>query len=82
MDIAELEALWSTITAMLRKGVKDGRIVTVERSELDIPHSQRIKRGEATYAYKRGHCLRCGTEIQHLSIQNRTSYHCPTCQPG
>ena len=82
LDIAELEALWVTITAMLRKGVKDGRIVTVERSELDIPNGVRIKRGEATYAYKRDHCLRCGTEIQLLAIQNRTSYHCPTCQPG
>ncbi len=82
LDIAELEALWVTITAMLRKGVKDGRIVTVERSELDIPNGVRIKRGEATYAYKRDHCLRCGTEIQLLTIQNRTSYHCPTCQPG
>lgn len=82
MDVAELEALWSTITAMLRKGVKDGRIVTVERSELDIPQGKRIKRGEATYAYKRRHCLRCDTEIQHLNIQNRTSYHCPICQPG
>jgi DNA-formamidopyrimidine glycosylase len=81
LDIAELEALWVTITAMLRKGVKDGRIVTVERSELDIPNGVRIKRGDATYAYKRHHCLRCGTKIELLTIQNRTSYHCPTCQP-
>lgn len=80
-DDVELDALWITITAMLRQGVKDGRIVTVSRSELDIPKGGRIKRGEATYAYKRDHCLRCGTEIELLDIQNRTSYHCPTCQP-
>jgi endonuclease-8 len=81
MDVAELEALWATITGMLRQGVKDGRILTVSRDESGVPRSKRIPRSEATYAYKRDNCLRCGTEIQHLDIQNRTSYHCPTCQP-
>lgn len=81
LDVAELEALWATITGMLRQGVKDGRILTVSREESGVPRGTRIPRGEATYAYKRDTCLRCGTEIQHLDIQNRTSYHCPTCQP-
>jgi endonuclease-8 len=81
MDVAELEALWETITGMLRQGVKDGRILTVSRDESGVPRSKRVPRSEATYAYKRDNCLRCGTEIQHLDIQNRTSYHCPTCQP-
>ncbi len=81
-DDADLDALWATISGMLRQGVKDGRIVTVSRDELDLaPGPKRIKRGEATYAYKRQHCLRCGSEIQLLDIQHRTSYHCPTCQP-
>ena len=80
-DKAELDALWVTITGMLRQGVKDGRIITVSRSELDLPKGARIRRGEATYAYKRDHCLRCGTEIELIDIANRTSYHCPTCQP-
>ena len=78
---AELEALWATITGMLRQGVKDGRILTVPRHESGVPRGKRIPRDEATFAYKRDTCLRCGTEIQHLGIQNRTSYHCPTCQP-
>ena len=82
LEQVELDALWNTITAMLRKGVKDGRILTVERSELDLPRGARIKRREATYAYKREHCLRCGSEIQRIDIANRTSYHCPTCQPS
>ena len=81
LDVAELELLWTTITSMLRQGVKDGRIVTVRREELGISRGQRIPRDEATYAYKRDNCLRCGSEIQRLDIQNRTSYHCPTCQP-
>lgn len=81
LDPAELEALWATITGMLRQGVKDGRILTVPRDESGVPRGKRIPRAEATYAYKRDHCLRCGSEIEHLDIQNRTSYHCPICQP-
>ncbi len=81
LDRAELEALWATITGMLRQGVKDGRILTVSRDESGVPRGRRIPRSEATYVYKRDTCLRCGSEIQHLDIQNRTSYHCPICQP-
>lgn len=81
MDESELRALWDTIVGMLRQGVKDGRIVTVSRDDLGLSRGQRIPRREATYAYKRDTCLRCGTPIERLDIQNRTSYHCPTCQP-
>jgi endonuclease-8 len=80
-DRAELEALWATAQGMLRQGVKDGRIVTVSRDDLGIPPGVRVKRGEATYAYKRDRCLLCGDEIQRIQIANRTSYHCPTHQP-
>lgn len=81
LDEAEAIALWNTIQGMLRQGVRDGRILTVSREESGVPPGKRIPRSEATYAYKRDNCLRCGTEIQLLDIQNRTSYHCPTCQP-
>ncbi|WP_420450341.1 Fpg/Nei family DNA glycosylase [Ilumatobacter sp.] len=80
-DPAELEALWATISGMLRQGVKDGRIVTVGRDESGVARNRRIPRSEATYVYKRERCLRCGSEIVRLDIANRTSYHCPLCQP-
>jgi endonuclease VIII len=80
-DTVELEALWATISGMLRQGVKDGRIVTVPRDESGIARNRRIPRSAATYAYKRDTCLRCGTPIARLAIANRTSYHCPICQP-
>ncbi|MGD9702597.1 MAG: Fpg/Nei family DNA glycosylase [Acidimicrobiia bacterium] len=81
---AELEALWTTIVAMLRKGVKDGRIVTVARAELPtrLPRGQRPRRGEATYVYHRDRCLRCGTPIQTIALAGRACYFCPTCQPA
>ncbi|MCB1001063.1 MAG: Fpg/Nei family DNA glycosylase [Acidimicrobiales bacterium] len=81
LDQAEGEALWSTVVAMLRQGVKDNRIVTVDRRELDLPRGRRIRRGEATYAYKRDRCLRCGTPIQAVELAGRPCYFCPTCQP-
>jgi formamidopyrimidine-DNA glycosylase len=77
----ELDALWSIVQGMLRQGVKDGRIVTVDRAELGLAPNARIPRSEATYAYKRARCLRCGDLIQRITIANRTCYFCPTDQP-
>ena len=79
-DVAELEALWTVIAAMLRQGVKDNRIITVDRRELDLPKG-RIRRGEATYVYHRDRCLRCSTPIQTVELGGRPCYYCPTCQP-
>jgi endonuclease VIII len=81
-DPTELLALWATIQGMLRQGVKDGRIVTVSRADLGIASNQRIRRGEATYAYKRDRCLLCGDAIARIEIANRTCYFCPTHQPS
>ncbi len=80
-DRAELEEVWETTVRMLRAGVKSGRIVTVDRAELDLPKGARIPRREATYVYKRDRCLRCGTPIQTIDVANRTCYYCPTHQP-
>jgi len=80
-DQVELEALWGTITAMLKQGVKDNRIITVDRRELDLPKGKRLRRGDATYAYHRDRCLRCSTPIQTVELAGRPCYFCPTCQP-
>ena len=77
----ELQALWNTVVAMLRQGVKDNRIITVDRAELGIPRSGRVRRGEATYVYHRDRCLRCATPIQTVELGGRPCYFCPTCQP-
>jgi endonuclease-8 len=80
LDPAEAGALWDTVGAMLRQGVKDNRIVTVSREELGKPRS-RVTRAEATYAYKQSTCRRCGSTIERFELANRTAYACPTCQP-
>ena len=80
-DRADLEALWETVVVMLRKGVKDNRIVTVDRREVDLPKGRRLRRGEATYVYHRDRCLRCDTVVQTVQLAGRPCYFCPTCQP-
>jgi endonuclease VIII len=77
----EILALWSTLQAMLRRGVREGRIVTVSREDVGLPRGRRVPRHEATYAYKRDRCLRCGDEIRRIEIAHRTCYYCPTDQP-
>lgn len=80
-DQEELAALWTTIRTMLRQGVRDNRIITVDRRELDLPTGRRLRRGEATYVYKRDRCLRCGTAVTSVVLAGRPCYFCPTCQP-
>ena len=78
----ELIALWATITSMLRKGVKENRIVTIDRREFHVPKGGRPRRGETTYVYHRDRCLRCDTPVQTVALAGRPCYFCPTCQPA
>ncbi len=76
----ELHGVWTTIRGMLRKGVRDNRIVTIDRRLL--PRDRRLRRGDATFVYHRDRCLRCATPIQTVQLAGRPCYFCPTCQPG
>jgi formamidopyrimidine-DNA glycosylase len=76
----ELRALWSTLATMLRQGVKDNRIITIDRKRYPIPKG-RTARGDTTYVYHRDICLRCDTPVQIAELGGRACYYCPTCQP-
>lgn len=75
----ELAALWTTLTAMLRQGVKDRRIITVDRRRHPLPKG-RPRRGDSTHVYHRDRCLECGSEIATVELGGRPCYYCPTCQ--
>ncbi len=81
-DRGDLVALWNTIVRMLRKGVKDDQIITVDRSDLGVPRGRPLRSGDATYVYHRDLCLRCGTAIQTAQLAGRPCYFCPVCQPA
>mgnify|MGYP003954929619 CR=1 FL=1 len=73
----ELRALWDTLVAMLRQGVKDNKIITIDRREFRVPKGP-TKRGETTYVYHRDICLRCGTPVQIAELaRNRFGVRTP-----
>jgi endonuclease-8 len=75
------DGLWATIVEMLRRGVADNRIITLDRHEFDLPTGP-TQRGEATYVYHRDLCLRCGNPILTVGLGGRPCYYCPVCQPN
>ena len=77
----ELAALWDTVRDMLRKGVRENRIVTIDRRRYPLPPG-RLRRGDTTYVYHRDHCLRCGTSVLTVRLGGRDCYFCPSCQPS
>ncbi len=77
-----LTELWDTMRTMLRNGVKDGRIVTVDPAEVGVRTRTKVPKGERTYVYHQDLCRRCGTAIVHDEIGARTCWWCPSCQPA
>ena len=77
---AEFDALWSTLAAMMAQGVEDGRIITVDVP----PGADRLAVPEAVArrVYKREACADCGTPVATSTVQGRTAYACPRCQPS
>ncbi len=80
LSVEEVRALWVTIVAMLKQGVKDNRIITIDRREFPVTRG-RVRRGDNTYVYHRDICLRCGTPVQIVELGGRACYYCPVCQP-
>lgn len=75
----QFDALWATLVEWLRRGVRQQRIITVDRAEIGKPWS-RITRAEATYVYQRDACRRCGSPIRRWDLAGRWAYACESCQ--
>jgi len=76
----QFDALWATLTAMLRTGLKEGRIMTVDESEFALRRRD-LTRENGRYVYRQEACLRCGTPVRRWDMAGRWSYACETCQP-
>jgi formamidopyrimidine-DNA glycosylase len=76
----EARALWDTLAGMMRRGVEDGRIITVDvpagTERLDVPEE------EARRIYKRDRCAECGAEVATWSLGGRDAYACLRQQPA
>lgn len=75
----DVAALWGDLRAMLRDGVRRGRIVTT--SSVDRPRG-RIRLEDAHYVYRRTGlpCRHCGTPIATKPVAGRNLFWCPGCQ--
>lgn len=76
----DVVALWSTLKRMLEVGVKEGRIMTVDETELGLRRRD-LTRENGRYVYRQEACLRCGTPVRRWDLAGRWSYACETCQP-
>ena len=76
LSAATWEVLWSDISAMLRDGVRTGRIITTGDAKLKHRASNYV-------AHRAGKpCLVCGNPVLAEPMAGRTLYWCAHCQTG
>ncbi|MCO1338415.1 formamidopyrimidine-DNA glycosylase [Kocuria polaris] len=77
----QVDALWCDLVALLRAGVRDGRIVTTDAADRPDPGSE-IWPEQAHYVYQRAgqRCRRCPQTVAVAEIAGRKLYWCPGCQ--
>jgi endonuclease-8 len=80
-DPAELRAVWDDLVALLRAGVRAGRIVTTHPDDRERP-SGRPRRVDAHYVYGRAAlpCRVCGTPVRDALVAARRLFWCTVCQ--
>jgi endonuclease-8/formamidopyrimidine-DNA glycosylase len=78
----EAVRIWSRAKEQLRRGVEDGRIITVDPKDVGAARRKDLPKQLRVYTYKRDHrpCLRCRTPITSTEMAGRRVWWCPTCQ--
>ncbi len=79
--------LWADLVALMRVGVRRGRIDTVRDEHLPGVNGRpprEDRHGGEVYVYRRTGqpCLVCGTAVRGEVLAARNNYWCPTCQPA
>ena len=82
LPLAAWEAMWLDLVALMRHGLRVGRIETL-RLEHKVRLRPPLARGQANYVYFRAGlpCRMCGAEIRTAELVGRNLYWCPACQP-
>ncbi|MFI5538886.1 Fpg/Nei family DNA glycosylase [Nocardia sp. NPDC051900] len=83
LSAGEWADMWSDLVALMRVGVRVGKMVVV-RPEHDHGEPSYAPDRPRTYVYRRqgAPCRLCETPIAHQVMQARNLFWCPTCQPG
>lgn len=75
LDRETLVKLWDEMRALMQIGVKYNSIIT----NGDLPKAgQNV--GERVFIYNKDACPKCADDIVVSKLNNRTLYHCATCQ--
>jgi len=82
VDADEWAALWCDLAALMRAGVRRGRIVTTEVADRES-HGRVVRATDQYYVYRRHGlpCRRCGTPVSMEVAAGRRLYFCRVCQP-
>jgi endonuclease VIII len=80
------QAIWTDLRALMRSGVRDGRIDTVRAAHDPAAMGRaprRDRHGGEVYVYRRAGqpCHVCGTPVAMRVVAGRNLFWCPTCQP-
>lgn len=80
---SDISHVWTAARSELRKGLADGRIITVRPRDVGASRRSDLPEELQRYVYKREHkpCLRCGTPIEATELAGRRMWFCPSCQP-
>jgi endonuclease VIII len=78
---AEFDAAWTDLVALMKVGLRRGKIIVVHPEHDHGPPSYLPDRPR-TYAYRRAGepCRVCGATIQTAVLEGRNVFWCPVCQ--
>jgi endonuclease VIII len=77
----EFSAMWTDLVALMKLGVRRGKIHVV-RPEDDRGAPSYAPGRPRTYVYRRAGelCRVCGTTVRTIEVEGRNLFWCPTCQ--
>jgi endonuclease-8 len=77
----EFEAMWTDLVALMKVGVRRGKIIAV-RPEHDHGAPSYREGRPRTYVYRRvgEPCRVCATPVRTVEMEGRNLFWCPTCQ--
>jgi len=78
---AEFDAAWTDLVALMKIGLRRGKILVV-RPEHDYGPPSYAPDRPRTYVYRRAGdpCRACGTRIRNAELEGRNIFWCPRCQ--
>ncbi|MHA3020524.1 Fpg/Nei family DNA glycosylase [Mycobacterium sp. BMJ-28] len=81
IDADEFGAMWTDLVALMKVGVRRGKIVVV-RPEHDHGAPSYREGRPRTYVYRRAGdpCRVCGTAVRTAELEARNVFWCPSCQ--